>query len=313
MKPELTLDVITPTFERADLLRLTLDSLLRAEMPEGLKVSCVVVDNNSRDNTKEVVREYVEKYADTRPGFFRYLFESEQGVSSARNRGIRMTKSDWIAFIDDDEEVCATWFVRAFAEMQKPEVAYFGGPYLLKPGLQIPAWAAKHKECRGPIGGFEHSHDQDFEFTKDCKMQTLGGNVVIKRSILERIGLYDTALGRTDKGLLSSEDEDMHERLVASGARGFYLKDLVIFHHVPKTRLTKAYHRKWFFGIGVSQGVRSQKKPQSCVYVGRIPRWVLGQALRTLPKALYDFGAELKLRHCLGFIYGSYRRASRAT
>ena len=49
----------------------------------------------------------------------------------------------------------------------------------------------------------------------------MGGNAVIRRSMLEKVGPYKTWLGRTDKGLLSGEDEDMYHRLLAAGARGF--------------------------------------------------------------------------------------------
>jgi len=52
------LDVVIPTFNRAEGLKQTLDSLLAAEVPAGMQVLITVVDNNSRDHTKDVVADY---------------------------------------------------------------------------------------------------------------------------------------------------------------------------------------------------------------------------------------------------------------
>ncbi len=71
----------------------------------------------------------------------------------------------------------------------------------------------------------------------------MGGNAVIRRDALTRAGKYSTALSRTGTRLLGCEDEDMYHRLLARGAHGRYVPDLVIFHHVPATRLTKRYFR----------------------------------------------------------------------
>jgi hypothetical protein len=66
----------------------------------------------------------------------------------------------------------------------------------------------------------------------------MGGNAVVKRSALETVGLYNTSLGRTDKGLLSCEDEDMFHRLLANGFNGMYVPDFFIYHYVPRERMT---------------------------------------------------------------------------
>ena len=67
----------------------------------------------------------------------------------------------------------------------------------------------------------------------------MGGNAVIRRSAILKVGLYLTSLGRTGERLLAGEDEDMYRRLLASGAKGLYLPQLKIYHLIPATRLTK--------------------------------------------------------------------------
>ena len=79
------LDVIIPTYNRADLLKLTLQSLLAAEIPAGLSVRVTVVDNNSTDQTYQTVSAFQPLFA----GRLNYLFERKQGRSSALNAGNR--------------------------------------------------------------------------------------------------------------------------------------------------------------------------------------------------------------------------------
>src|SRR6476660_619761 len=102
------LDVIIPTYNRHTLLDKTLSSLRRASMPSGLDVRVTVVDNNSNDRTTEVV----ERWKADVEGGLDYLFEPQQGRSSALNAGIRSTHGDLVGMIDDDEEIDAGWYAR---------------------------------------------------------------------------------------------------------------------------------------------------------------------------------------------------------
>src|SRR5690349_11742511 len=95
------LEVVVPTYNRADLLPVCLKSLQAARIPEGLSVGITVVDNNSKDNTREVIESWQEQLGER----LHYIFERTQGRSSALNAGITASKSDLVGFIDDDEEI----------------------------------------------------------------------------------------------------------------------------------------------------------------------------------------------------------------
>ena len=56
------LDVIIPTYNRHEMLRRTLNSLLAAEVPHGLDVRVTVVDNNSTDQTRQTVEDYTKRF-----------------------------------------------------------------------------------------------------------------------------------------------------------------------------------------------------------------------------------------------------------
>ena len=80
----MNLDVIVPTYNRSQLLKLTVASLLKADIPAGLAVTIIIVDNNCKDDTEQVVRQ-IQATA-TRP--IVYVKETKQGLSNARNGGI---------------------------------------------------------------------------------------------------------------------------------------------------------------------------------------------------------------------------------
>jgi glycosyltransferase involved in cell wall biosynthesis len=314
------LDVIVTTYNRQEMLKRTLDSLLGARVPDGLSVQITVVDNNSKDDTRGVVEDYIERYGAAR---LSYLLEKEQGRSPALNAGIRATDGDLVGTIDDDEEIDAGWYEQAYEAFGDPGVDFIGGPCAPRWGMERPEWFPL--SYRGVVGWVDGG-DRKCPFDENYPGILMGGNSVLRRSILEKVGLYTTSLGRTDKHLLSCEDEDMYHRLRDSGARGFYLPGLVIYHYIPPERLTKRYFRQWCFWRGVSMGVIDRGRRSPVAYLLGVPRWIFGKALRGAVSKVarvirFDrnraegFADELAVWDFAGFFYGKhfYRKAASAT
>ena len=63
----------------------------------------------------------------------------------------------------------------------------------------------------------------------------------------------------------------MYWRLLESGATGQYLPDLVIYHYISTTRLTREYYRSWCFWRGVSRGLMDRRHPLPVTYLAGIP------------------------------------------
>lgn len=309
------LDVIIPTYNRQDLLRLSLDSLFAAEIPAGLRVVVTVVDNNSTDETPSVVQQFVDRF----PSQIRYTKELRQGRSHALNAGIRSTSGDLVGIIDDDEEIDTNWYKTIFDTFRERELDFIGGPYVPRWSMPPPSWMPKEY---GGVVGWVDGGNKEVSFDHNYPGILMGGNAVFKRSILEKVGLYATWLGRTDKGLLSGEDEDLYERLLAIGAKGVYLPNLIIYHHVTADRLTKGYFRRWCFWRGVSVGLLDRTRKPSCPYLFGIPRWYYRKALTSLLEKVKEpfvtpddpakaFASELGIWDWLGRLYGRHiRRAS---
>ena len=300
------LDVIIATYNRQAMLRRTLESLLAAEVPPGCEARVTVVDNNSKDETRQVVESYREKFN----GRLAYLFEGRQGKSYALNSAIAATKGELVGMIDDDEEIEARWYARAFAAFGEEDVDFIGGPYVPRWGAERPEWFPEN--YRGVVGWVDGGERREV-YGENFGGMLMGGNAVIRRATLAKVGPYSTSLGRTDKHLLSCEDEEMYQRLLSAGARGLYLPDLIIYHYVPPERLTKRYFRRWCFWRGVSLGVMDRERPSPVAYLGGVPRWLYGAAahgfLQTAGRAndpARRFSGELAVWDFAGFFYGKH-------
>ena len=118
--------VILCTYNRCTILAKALNSVAASRLPESIEWEVLVVDNNSSDRTREVVEDYCRRF----PGRFRYLFEPQQGLSYARNAGIREGRGYVLAFMDDDVTVEPEWLQNLTACLQDGEWAGAGDePY----------------------------------------------------------------------------------------------------------------------------------------------------------------------------------------
>jgi len=306
------LDVIVPTYNREDLLPSALNSLFAADIPPGLSVTVTVVDNNSTDGTRQVIESFQKQYGDR----IRYCFERQQGRSHALNAGIAATSGDLIGVIDDDEEIDRNWFTTAYEIFKNRDLDFIGGPYVPRWSVSPPDWLPREY---GGVVGWVDGGDKEVAYDSNYPGILMGGNAVFRRAILSKVGPYSTWLGRTDKGLLTGEDEELYGRLLAHGAKGVYLPNLIIYHHIPAERVTKSYFRRWCFWRGVSLGLLHRTRRLPVAYLFGIPRWQYRNALRGLlttarhvvvkPKDPSEaFAAELGVWDWLGLLYGRHFR-----
>jgi glucosyl-dolichyl phosphate glucuronosyltransferase len=308
----MTLDVIVPTYNRSGLLVRLLRSLLEAEKPQGLELAVWVIDNNSSDGTRALIEELAPAFN----GALHYLFEPQQGKAYALNAGILATSGELVGLLDDDERVASQWLTILVAAFETADLAFIGGPCLPVWEHEPPAWLPS--AYRGVIGWVDAGPANRTYGDPEFNAMLMGGNAVLRRIVLENVGLYDTTLGaRTGTGMLTSEDEEMYQRILAAGWRGLYVPDLIIYHHVSKERLTKSYHRGWCFWQAVSMALVDNRRPDPVAHLLGIPRWYFRTALKGLArwaKSLVvpgtrpdlGFSGELDFLRLIGFLYGRH-------
>jgi GT2 family glycosyltransferase len=102
----------------------------------------------------------------------------------------------------------------------------------------------------------------------------IGANMAVRREVLERVGGWRTDLGKLRGTLRTGEDHEFYLRLARSGARGVYEPTAVVRHHVPASRLTRAYFREWFFGNGRTVARLEAEYPSTTRRLAKVPRYL---------------------------------------
>ncbi|MDZ4127527.1 MAG: glycosyltransferase, partial [Hydrogenophaga sp.] len=113
--------VVICTYNRANSLDDTLNCLTKQSY-DASKWELIVVDNNSNDNTKEIIN----KYSGILP-HLNYQFEPQQGLSYARNLGIKTATGSIIVFTDDDVLPETDWLETTLSGMEKYKADACGG------------------------------------------------------------------------------------------------------------------------------------------------------------------------------------------
>ena len=275
--------VIIPTFNSAQLLAETLDAIAgRSRLSHPWEV--IVVDNNSTDGTRHLVADRAAAF----PVPLRYVFESAQGRSHALNAGIRASRATALAFTDADVVVDASWLPAAVGPLLSGAADYTGGPVRPIWGAACPEWLPMDRtDLWGTVAILDYG-PEPFIF-EDRRRVPLGANMAIHRTLLDRIGLFDGRLGRSGTKLLGQEVPEFLGRARSAGARGLYVPDMAVNHHVHASRLNKQYFRRWWYGKGCSRAVLDRIHPIDELGVDlSSARRLAGVPLFMLRRALMD-------------------------
>lgn len=204
-----TVSVVIPTYNRARLLPEALDSALAQPWP-GLEI--VVVDDGSTDSTPAVIADYGARH----PGVIRALRQANAGESIARNAGIEIAQSDFVAFLDSDNR----W---APDKLQKQMSLFLSDPTL---EFAFTGYVVFGDVPRQPV--LLPSWHDSTEFALEqllagCCVNT--STVVARRSLFSRVGLFDPTLR-------CCEDHDLWLRIATAGIRMRYIREALTDYRV---------------------------------------------------------------------------------
>lgn len=245
------ISVILCTYNRAPYLYNVLQSITEGTLPPS-EYEIVVVNNNSTDNTEEEYRRFEEEHREVR---LRYCVERQQGLSHARNCGIRNAEGEVLVYVDDDalvnKEYLATY--ADFFRRRKEAVAA-GGPILPQyDGCEEPAWMSRY--TRQLVTGKLYLGEKEREFPGDAFPG--GGNAAYRKSVFEEVGLFNVELGRKGNSLIGAEEKDLFDKMTSRGMKFYYLPTAILYHLIPPKKLTKDYFDRLTHGIGVSERYRT--------------------------------------------------------
>ena len=244
----MTLSVIICTYNRDKYLSETLRRLANNRYDGEWEL--LLIDNNSTDSTSSICKDFATQYPAVP---FRYLVETQQGLSYARNRGIKEAKGDWLVFLDDDAFVGENYLERLSQYIQQiPDMAAFGGRIypLFEEGI-TPSWLSKWSASW--LSAIDKG-DQICLFTTDYP---IGANMGFSKTIADQCGVFNTSLGRSGKNLIGGEEKDYFNRIKALHAAIYYLPDIAVEHCIPSSRTTDEYISRLGLGVGQSERQRT--------------------------------------------------------
>jgi len=235
------LSVVICTYDRPELLRLALLSLLK-QSPANITYEVVVVDNNSTPETRAVVDEFIESDARVR-----YVRETRQGNAYARNTGVAQARAPIVAFLDDDVTVRDHWIEIIPRTFTETNADFIGGKVLPRWEQPPPSWLdAAHW---APIAALDYG-DAPVSLTAENELCLLTANIAFKKELFAQHGEFSAAVQRTGDSIGSLEDHEFLSRLMRAGVAGLYVPEMIVDAFVGNERMTKAYHRRWHTGHG---------------------------------------------------------------
>lgn len=249
-KNNLDISVLIATYNRAEILRWTLESMTRLDR-DGLSVEFVVVDNNSSDNTKEVIESFAGKLP------IRHLFKPEPGKSRALNYALdKVVLGDIVVFTDDDVVPHKDWLKAIVSICNRwPNYSVFGGKIdLIWPNCEVPVWA---KQWNIQFWAFGH-HDQGRSDSPYPPRNYPGGaNFWVRRSALSKGKRFDEYVGpRPVQYTVMGTEDSLLCQFPTDGYGILYSPDAVVNHMVQPELLCESNIKKraYRWGRGMAHG-----------------------------------------------------------
>jgi len=232
-----------PTRNRAESLKLLLESLAepsRRGMPE---TEIIVVDNDSTDETRPLLDAQREQNLS---GRLLVLDEQRQGKSNALNRALSVAQGEILMVLDDDVVIDSNCLAKhAEAHAQNQFAAIQGRILPGRDRVGNPAEANRLWEYNIPL--------IDYGDEIVAIRGLTGTNMSFKRAVFERIGFFDPRLGPGAAGF--SEDTEYSIRIRQAGFKIGYTPHAIVYHELNPSRYGHGYNRAVEYRKGVSRSI----------------------------------------------------------
>lgn len=245
-------------------------SSIKATVPWEL----IIVDNGSTDGTCELLEAFVRE-ATVSTGIIEV---ARAGASRARNAGIKVAGGEVLLFIDDDCYVRSDIVDEYWKVFQDGALGFAGGRMLL------------HDPADYPLAINESCEESRFPAGRPIPCGIVqGGNLAIRRRVLENVGGFDTRLG-PGTPVFSAEDWELITRIGASGWHGGYFSGPTVSHHHGRKR-GDARNRihQYNIGIGAVYWMLINDRRRRRIYLPHILRRILGDLKWRQAKVMAEF------------------------
>jgi glycosyltransferase involved in cell wall biosynthesis len=202
--------IVIATFNRAEFLEQCLTSLT-VQNPD-LSYEVLVVDDGSTDATPQISRNFANRY----PQRFKAIRQEHKELAAAKNLGIRSSVGDVVVFLDDDAVAPIDFLEKIHSVLTSKNADVLG---FIDLPMEKDSYLAK---------GVRYLENFSRRFlVRDVRLR-LKGHIAVKRTILERSGLFDES-----RGYRRAEDTDMNYRLAIVTSKIVFSDVVYVYHRTP--------------------------------------------------------------------------------
>lgn len=236
------ISVIVPAYNAAATIGECLDALLNQSVPRT-QYEVIVVDDGSRDNTRDIVEQYPVTL----------LSQSHRGPAVARNRGVCQANGEIILFTDADCVPTANWIEEMLKPFENPEIVGVKGVYRTRQKGLIPRFIQLEYEDK-----YEKMHKERFVDFIDTY------SAGYRKAVFEDHGGFDPIFP-----MAAGEDIEFSHRLAERGCKMVFASQAIVYHQHADS-LSKYLRRKFY--VGFWRVVRYQRYPHKILRDSHTPQ-----------------------------------------
>ena len=219
-----TVSVVMPAYNAQEHIRRAIDSVLGQTKTVD---AIIVVDDGSTDSTVEIVSSYGSKV--------QLIRQQNAGPATARNAGIKAARSEWIAFLDADDEWLSEKIEKQSALLMRNRHLVWSSSNFIYCKCNENHRYNRHtlEEAEKLLDGKEYFEDYFSAFGDGIAGYT--GVMMVRKDILEKVGLFPT-------DMTSSEDTDTWWRIAHEFANiGHVAEPMTIYHIQVENSITAGF------------------------------------------------------------------------
>lgn len=238
-----TLSILISTYNRARMLEATLEAFCKLDT-KGLRVTWIIIDNNSDDHTPSIVASFAERLNIVA------LFEPRPGKNCALNKALdECPLNEIVVFADDDITPEADWLQQiARSCRETPSCDVFGGRIQIQwPEEAEPSWA---QDRYIQMLGYSLHDFGDKSLDYPPLQYPFGANFWVRRSVVGRGYRFDTRVGPRPKNRIMGSETTFLHKLAQDGYRMQYFPSASIRHRIEPNACTPAMVRRRAFRLG---------------------------------------------------------------
>ncbi len=224
------ISLIVPCFNEEKYISRCLDSIIANNYPKD-KIEILVIDGFSRDKTREIIKDYINKYS-----FIKLLDNPKIIQPTALNIGIKSAQGDIIIRLDAHSYIAPDFILKSLEYLSKIDAVCVGGPIETVGKGFIGKVIALVLSSAFGVGGSK------FRTSKKAGYVDTIAFGAYRKEIFSKIGFFDENLTR-------SEDNDFNYRVRKAGGKIFMTPDIKVYYQAPgtlKKLLKQAFNNGWW-------------------------------------------------------------------